>query len=106
TYPRIVVREPSPASSCRLRRRFAEGATLDDAPRTAIGDAMHAPRREASRLGQIARQPDTGVVLVLSHTDVEALGRDSRMIGVGLGKLDAVGINDGPVRAWLGARMF
>ncbi len=79
---------------------------MDDALLTAFGDDMHTVLRDAARAGPIARFPDTGVVVVLSHADVEALGRDSRMVGVGLGNFDAVGITDGPLREWFGSLMF
>src|SRR5437016_9336738 len=72
------------------------GPAVDDAALTAFGDDMHVALREAARAGPIARQPETGVVLVLGHADVEALGRDSRLVGVGVGNLDAVGITEGP----------
>ena len=79
---------------------------MDDALLTAFGDDMHVALREAAQSGPIARFPDTGVVIVLSHADVEALGRDSRMVGVGLGNFDAVGITDGALREWFGSLMF
>ena len=79
---------------------------MDDAILTAVGDDMHVALREAARAGPITRFPDTGVVVVLGHADVEALGRDSRMVGVGLGNFDAVGITDGRLREWFGSLMF
>jgi cytochrome P450 len=79
---------------------------LDDALLIAFDDDMHAALRAASQSGPIARHPDTGVVLVLRHADVDALGRDPRMIGVGTGNFDAVGITDGPLREWFGSLMF
>jgi len=79
---------------------------LDEALLTAFGDDMHAVLREAARTGPVARHPETGIVIVLSHADVEALGRDSRMVGVGVGNFDAVGITDGPLRDWFGSLMF
>jgi cytochrome P450 len=79
---------------------------VDDALLTAFGDDMHAALRVAARSGPIARNPDTGVVLVLGHADVEALGRDPHTVGVGTGNFDAVGITDGPLREWFGSLMF
>jgi len=79
---------------------------LDEAILTAVGDDMHAALRDAARAGPITRFPDTGAVLVLGHADVEALGRDPRLVGVGLGNFDAVGITDGPLREWFGSLMF
>lgn len=79
---------------------------MDDALLSAFGDDMHVALRAAARSGPIARHPETGVVLVLGHADVEALGRDPRMVGVGLGNFDAVGITDGPLREWFGSLMF
>jgi cytochrome P450 len=79
---------------------------VDDAALTAFGDDMHVALREAARAGPIARRPETGVVLVLGHADVEALGRDSRLVGVGVGNFDAVGITAGPLREWFGSLMF
>jgi len=79
---------------------------MDDALLTAFGDDMHVALREAARSGPTARFPDTGVMVVLSHADVEALGRDPRMVGIGLGNFDAVGVTDGPLRDWFGSLMF
>ena len=79
---------------------------MDDAILTAVGDDMHVALRDAARVGPITRFPDTGVVLVLGHADVEALGRDPRLVGVGVGNFDAVGITDGPLREWFGSLMF
>jgi len=79
---------------------------VDEAALTAFGDDMHVALREAARSGPIARMPETGVVVVLSHAEVEALGRDSRMVGVGVGNFDAVGITEGPLREWFGSLMF
>jgi cytochrome P450 len=85
---------------------FAEVLVLDDALLIAFDDDMHAALRAASQAGPIARHPETGVVLVLRHADVDALGRDPRLIGVGTGNFDAVGITDGPLREWFGSLMF
>ena len=79
---------------------------MDDALLAAFGDDMHAALRDAARSGPVARFPDTGVVLVLGHADVDALGRDSRLVGVGTGNFDAVGITDGPLREWFASLMF
>jgi cytochrome P450 len=79
---------------------------LDDALLTAFGDDIHAALREVASAGPVARNPETGIVLVLGHGDVEALGRDPRMAGVGTGNFDAVGITDGPLREWFGSLMF
>jgi len=79
---------------------------VDDALLTAFGDDMHAALREVARSGPVARHPETGFAIVLRHADVEALGRDPRMIGVGTGNFDAVGITDGPLREWFGSLMF
>src|SRR5215471_9837813 len=85
---------------------FAEERAVDDAVLSAFGDDMHALLREAASAGPVVREPDTGVVLVLGHRDVEALGRDHRMVGVGLGVFDMVGISDGPLREWYSSLMF
>jgi hypothetical protein len=73
---------------------------------TAFGDDLHDALREAARAGPLARDPETGVVLALRHADVDALGRDPRMVGVGLGNFDAMGIGEGPLRDWYGRLMF
>jgi cytochrome P450 len=79
---------------------------VDDASLTAFGDDMHAALRVAARSGPIVRNPETGVVLVLGHADVEALGRDPNTVGIGTGNFDAVGITDGPLREWFSSLMF
>jgi hypothetical protein len=79
---------------------------MDDAALTAFGDEMHVALREAARAGPIARHPEFDVVIVLGHADVEALGRDPRTVGIGLGNFDAVGITEGPLREWFGSLMF
>ena len=43
---------------------------------------------------------------MLRHADVDALGRDPRLVGVGLGNFDLMGIADGPLRDWYGSLMF
>jgi cytochrome P450 len=78
---------------------------LDDVLLIAFDDDMHAALREAASAGPVMRHP-TGVAMVLRHADVDALGRDPRMIGVGTGNFDAVGITDGPLREWFGSLMF
>ena len=79
---------------------------MDDAVLSAFGDDMHALLREAASAGPVVREPETGTVLVLGHAEVEALGRDHRMAGVGLGVFDLVGITAGPLRDWYGSLMF
>jgi cytochrome P450 len=79
---------------------------LDDALLTAFGDDLHVALREVASAGPIARHPDNDVVIVLRHADVDALGRDPRMVGVGTGNFDAVGITDGRLREWYGSLMF
>jgi len=79
---------------------------VDDALLTAFGDDMHVVLRDASLAGPVARHPQAGVAMALRHADVEALGRDPRMVGVGTGNFDAVGITDGPLRDWFGSLMF
>jgi hypothetical protein len=73
---------------------------------TAFGDELHEVLRDAARAGPLARDPQTGVVIALRHADVDALGRDARMVGVGLGNFDVMGIADGPLRAWYSQLMF
>jgi cytochrome P450 len=73
---------------------------------TAFGDDLHDVLRAAALAGPLARDPETGVVVALRHADVDALGRDARMVGVGLGVFDAMGIADGPLRTWYGQLMF
>ena len=73
---------------------------------TAFGDELHDVLRDAALQGPVARVPDTGVVMVLRHADVDALGRDPRLFGVGLGNFDLVGIDEGPLRDWYGELMF
>jgi cytochrome P450 len=73
---------------------------------TAFGDDLHAVLREAALAGPVARDPATGVAVVLRHADVDALGRDPRLVGVGLGNFDLMGIRDGPLRDWYGELMF
>ena len=72
----------------------------------AFGDDLHAVLREASLAGPVARAPETGVAIVLRHADVEALGRDPRLVGVGLGNFDVSGITEGPLRDWYSRLMF
>jgi cytochrome P450 len=73
---------------------------------SAYGDDLHDVLRDAARAGPLARDPETGVAVVLRHADVEALGRDPHTVGVGLANFDVVGITDGPLRAWYGNLMF
>ena len=73
---------------------------------SAFGDDLHDALREAALAGPLARDPETGIVIALRHADVDALGRDPRMVGVGLGNFDAMGIADGPLRDWYGQLMF
>jgi cytochrome P450 len=73
---------------------------------SAFGDDLHDVLREAARAGSLACDPQTGVVVALRHADVDALGRDPRMVGVGLGNFDVMGIADGPLRAWYSQLMF
>ncbi len=73
---------------------------------TAFGDELHHVLREAASAGPLARDPETGVVVALRHADVDALGRDPRMVGVGLGNFDVMGIGDGPLRTWYSQLMF
>ena len=75
-------------------------------PMFAFGDDLHGALREAALVGPVVRDPETGVAIALRHADVEALGRDPRMVGVGLGNFDAVGITEGPLREWYGQLMF
>jgi len=44
--------------------------------------------------------------MVLRHADVEALGRDPRLVGAGLSNFDVMGIGEGPLRDWYGSLMF
>jgi cytochrome P450 len=73
---------------------------------TAFGDDLHDALREAASAGPLASAPELGVVLALRHAVVDALGRDPRLVGVGLGNFDAVGIADGPLRTWYSQLMF
>ncbi|MGO9877183.1 MAG: cytochrome P450 [Acidimicrobiia bacterium] len=73
---------------------------------TAFGDELHDVLREAASAGPLARDPETGVVIALRHADVDTLGRDPRMVGVGLGNFDVMGIADGPLRTWYSQLMF
>jgi cytochrome P450 len=73
---------------------------------TAFGDDIHDALREAAREGPLARDPETGVVVALRHADVDALGRDPRLVGAGLSNFDVMGIGDGPLRDWYGSLMF
>jgi cytochrome P450 len=71
-----------------------------------FGDDLHDALREAALAGPLARDPLTGITIALRHADVDALGRDPRMVGVGLGNFDAMGIADGPLREWYSRLMF
>jgi len=73
---------------------------------SAFGDDLHDALRTVARAGPLARDPETGVVMVLRHADVEALGRDPRLVGFGLGNFDVMGITDGPLRDWYSRLMF
>ena len=73
---------------------------------TAFGDDLHDALREVSEAGALAHNPDTGVVIALRHADVESLGRDPRLVGVGVGNFDVMGITDGPLRDWYSQLMF
>jgi cytochrome P450 len=73
---------------------------------SAFGDDLHDALRTVARAGPLAQDPETGVVIVLRHADVEALGRDPRLVGVGLGNFDVMGITDGPLRDWYSRLMF
>ncbi len=73
---------------------------------SAFGDDLHDVLRTVARAGPLARDPETGVVIVLRHADVEALGRDPRLVGFGLGNFDVMGITDGPLRDWYSRLMF
>ncbi len=72
----------------------------------AFGDDLHDALREAASAGPVFRHPDTGVVIALRHADVEALGRDPRLVGAGLANFDVMCIGDGPLRDWYGSLMF
>jgi hypothetical protein len=67
---------------------------------------MHDALREAASQGPLARDAETGVVVALRHADVDALGRDARLVGAGLSNFDVMGIGDGPLREWYGSLMF
>ncbi len=69
-------------------------------------DDLHDVLRQAAAGGPVARDPASGAVIALRHADVEALGRDPRMVGVGLSNFDAMGIESGPLRDWYGRLMF
>jgi cytochrome P450 len=86
-------------------RMFAEESVVDELM-TAFGDDLHAVLRKAALAGPLARSAETGVAIVLRHADVDALGRDPRLVGVGLGNFDVSGITEGPLRDWYGSLMF
>jgi cytochrome P450 len=73
---------------------------------SAFGDDLHDALREAARQGPLARDAETGVVVALRHADVDALGRDARLVGAGLSNFDVMGIGAGPLRDWYGSLMF
>jgi cytochrome P450 len=73
---------------------------------TAFGDDLHDVLREAARQGPLAHSAETGVFVVLRHADVDALGRDPRLEGAGLGNFDLMGITEGPLRDWYSSLMF
>lgn len=62
--------------------------------------------RSAAAHGPLATDGVTGAVIVLRQVDVEALAHDQRLIGVGLGLFDMMGITDGPLRDWYRNLMF
>ena len=62
--------------------------------------------REAAAQGPLATDGATGAVIALRQVDVEALAHDHRLIGVGLGLFDMMGITDGPLRDWYRNLMF
>src|SRR5689334_21297749 len=72
----------------------------------AFGDDLHDALREVASAGPVFRNPDTGVVIALRHADVDALGRDPRLVGAGVANFDVMGIGEGPLRAWYGSLMF
>jgi cytochrome P450 len=72
----------------------------------AFGDDLHDALRDAAGKGPLFHDPDTGVVIALRHADVDALGRDPRLVGAGLTNFDVMGIGDGPLREWYGSLMF
>jgi cytochrome P450 len=73
---------------------------------TAFGDDLHDALREAAQAGPLAGDPATGVVFALRHADVDALGRDPRLVGAGLANFDVMGVTAGPLRDWYGSLMF
>src|SRR3954468_21475496 len=89
-----------------VTRGWADGGARVQDLLTAFGDDMHDALREVAREGPLARSPETGVVMVLRHADVEALGRDPRLVGAGLSNFDVMGIGEGPLRDWYGSLMF
>jgi cytochrome P450 len=60
----------------------------------------------AASHARTALDPDTGALFVLHRADIEPLLHDPRLAGVGLAVFDAMGVLDGPLRAWYGALMF
>jgi cytochrome P450 len=99
--PENVVRD----YRCRTRASIPEGVVTVELM-TEFGDGLHGMLRELARNGPVARDPETGAFLTLRHADVDALGRDPRMLGVGLGNFDLMGITDGRLRDWYGSLMF
>ena len=65
-------------------------------------DPRDAVRRlnELAALSPTAVDPDTGIVFVLHHADVERLAHDPALHGMGLTVFDFLGIDDGPLRRW------
>jgi cytochrome P450 len=71
-------------------------------------DPRDAVRRlnELAALSPTAVDPDTGIVFVLHHADVERLAHDPALHGMGLTVFDFLGIDDGPLRRWYSSLMF
>jgi len=70
------------------------------------GDELHDALRVAAQAGPVAVDGLTGALVALRHADVDALGRDDRLVGVGLTTFDLMGITSGPLRDWYGSLMF
>ncbi|HWW55063.1 MAG TPA: hypothetical protein VNY84_14900, partial [Acidimicrobiales bacterium] len=70
------------------------------------GDELHDALRVAAQAGPVAVDGLTGALVALRHADVDALGRDDRVVGVGLTTFDLMGITSGPLRDWYGSLMF
>lgn len=85
-----------------------QGAQMEEPMMSSGTDPKDAVRllNELAALAPTALDPDTGIVFVLRHAEVERLAHDPTLQGMGLTVFDFLGIDDGPLRRWYGALMF